>query len=100
MLNADMDTIVFGRTLSPYNREFGVAGSTGGGRVLLTLGGSVLGIGTDSAGGDRLPLGGRQIIGTGAMGTTAFGPASVTGFLGRSVQDVALFTKLSAEAKP
>jgi amidase len=50
--------------------------------------------------GDRLPLGGRQIIGTGAMGTTAFGPASVTGFLGRSVQDVALFTKLSAEAKP
>jgi amidase len=50
MLNADMDTIVFGRTLSPYNREFGVAGSTGGGRVLLTLGGSVLGIGTDSAG--------------------------------------------------
>ncbi|OQE24076.1 hypothetical protein PENFLA_c010G01449 [Penicillium flavigenum] len=97
--------------------EFGVAGSTGGEGALLALGGSVLGIGTDGAGsvrmpaavngvvgykpsGYRLPLDGRRIMGTGVMGTTAFGPVSVTGFLGRSVQDVALFTKLSAEAKP
>ncbi|KAJ6178737.1 hypothetical protein N7519_009198 [Penicillium mononematosum] len=85
MLNADTDSIVFGRTSNPYNREFGVAGSR---------------IGTDGAGGYRLPLDGRRIMGTGVMGTTEFGQLSVTGFLGRSVQDVALFTKLPAEAKP
>lgn len=117
MLNADTDSIVFGRTLNPYNREFGAAGSTGGEGALLALGGSTLGIGTDGAGsvrmpaavngvvgykpsGYRLPLDGRRIMGTGAIGTTAFGPVSSTGFLGRSVQDVVLFTKLTAEAKP
>ncbi|KAL2841043.1 amidase signature domain-containing protein [Aspergillus pseudoustus] len=117
MLNADTESIVFGRTVNPYNRGFGVAGSTGGEGALLALGGSTLGIGSDGAGsvrmpaavngivgykpsGYRLPLDGRRILGTGVVGTTTFGPVTVTGFLGRSVRDVRFFAKLSANAKP
>ncbi|KAL2813431.1 amidase signature domain-containing protein [Aspergillus granulosus] len=117
MLNADTDSIVFGRTVNPYNRDFGVAGSTGGEGALLAMGGSALGVGSDGAGsvrmpaavngvvgykpsGYRLPLDGRRVMGTGVLGTTTFGPVSVTGFLGRSVRDVQLFARLSANAKP
>jgi amidase len=117
MLNADTNSIVFGRTVNPYNRDFGAAGSTGGEGALLALGGSTLGIGSDGAGsvrmpaavngvvgykpsGYRLPLDGARILGAGVIGTTTFGPVTVTGFLGRSVRDVHLFARLSAEAKP
>ncbi|KAL4931441.1 amidase signature domain-containing protein [Aspergillus undulatus] len=117
MLNANTDSIVFGRTVNPYNRHFGVAGSTGGEGALIALGGSALGVGTDGAGsvrmpaavngvigykpsGYRLPLDGRRVMGTGVMGTTMLGPVTVPGFLGRSVRDAALFAKLTAESKP
>ncbi|KAJ0415439.1 amidase signature domain-containing protein [Aspergillus carlsbadensis] len=117
MLNADTDSIVFGRTVNPYNANFGVAGSTGGEGALLALGGSTLGIGSDGAGsvrmpaavngvvgykpsGYRLPLDGARILGAGVMGTTTFGPVTVTGFLGRSVRDLQFFARLSADAKP
>ncbi|KAL3496394.1 amidase signature domain-containing protein [Aspergillus germanicus] len=117
MLNADTDSIVFGRTVNPYNRDFGVAGSTGGEGALIALGGSTLGIGSDGAGsvrmpaavngvvgykpsGYRLPLDGARILGAGVIGTTTFGPVTVTGFLGRSVRDVQFFARLSADAKP
>ncbi|KAE8351823.1 amidase signature domain-containing protein [Aspergillus coremiiformis] len=117
MLNADTDSIVFGRTVHPYNRLFGVAGSTGGEGALLALGGSACGVGSDGAGsvrmpaavngvvgykpsGYRLPLDGRGIMGTGVMGTTTLGPVSVAGFLTRSVRDARLFTKLAANAQP
>lgn len=55
MLNVDTESIVFGRTVNPYNRSFGVAGSTGGEGALISLGGSALGIGTDGAGSVRMP---------------------------------------------
>ncbi|KAL3457571.1 amidase signature domain-containing protein [Aspergillus heterothallicus] len=117
MLNADTDSVVFGRTVNPYNREFGVAGSTGGEGAVIALGGSTFGVGSDGAGsvrmpaavngivgykpsGYRLPLDGRRIMGAGVVGTTTFGPVTVTGFLGRSVRDVQLFARLSADAKP
>ncbi|RDW72330.1 uncharacterized protein DSM5745_07502 [Aspergillus mulundensis] len=117
MLNADTDSIVFGRTVNPYNRDFAVAGSSGGEGALLALGGSTLGAGTDGAGsvrmpaavngvvgykpsGYRIPLDGRRVMGTGVIGSTILGPVSVTGFLGRSVRDIILFTKLTAEARP
>lgn len=35
-------------------------------------------------------------MGAGVVGTTAFGPVTVPGFLGRSVHDIALFSKLTA----
>ncbi|CEL10198.1 hypothetical protein ASPCAL13322 [Aspergillus calidoustus] len=97
MLNADTDSIVFGRTVNPYNRDFGAAGSTGGEGALLALGVSTLGIGSDGAGSVRMPA---ANFGAGVIGTTTFGPVTVTGFLGRSVRDVHLFARLSAEAKP
>lgn len=117
MLNADTDSIVFGRTVNPYNRLFGVAGSTGGEGALIALGGSTLGIGTDGAGsvrmpaavngvvgykpsGYRLPLDGRRVMGTGVIGATALGPVSVPGFLARSVRDISLFSRLTAQSKP
>ncbi|KAL4881746.1 amidase signature domain-containing protein [Aspergillus karnatakaensis] len=117
MLNADTDSIVFGRTVSPYNRAFGVAGSTGGEAALIALGGSALGVGTDGAGsvrmpaavngvvgykpsGYRLPLDSRAILGVGILGTTALGPVTVAGFLGRSVRDLALSARITAQARP
>ncbi|KAL4901432.1 hypothetical protein BDW74DRAFT_187668 [Aspergillus multicolor] len=117
MLNADTDSIAFGRTVNPYNRDFAVAGSSGGEGALLALGGSTLGVGTDGAGsvrmpaavngvvgykpsGYRIPLDGRRIMGTGVMGTTIVGPVSVTGFLGHSVRDIILFSKLTADSNP
>ncbi len=117
MLNADTDSIVFGRTVNPYNQLFGVAGSTGGEGALIALGGSTLGIGTDGAGsvrmpaavngvvgykpsGYRLPLDGRRVMGTGVIGATALGPVSAPGFLARSVRDISLFSRVTAQSKP
>ncbi|KAL4898744.1 amidase signature domain-containing protein [Aspergillus ambiguus] len=117
LLTADTDSIVFGRTTNAYRPDFGAGGSSGGEAALIALGGSAMGVGTDGAGsvrmpasvngvvgykpsGYRLPVDGRGVFGRGLVGTTAIGPVSVAGFIGRSVRDVRLFCKLVAEAKP
>lgn len=117
LLTSDTDSIVFGRTISPYNPSFGASGSSGGEGALLALGGSALGVGTDGAGsvrmpaavngligykpsGYRLPLDVRPVFGPGISGTSILGPVTVPGFLGRSVRDVRLFTRLVADAEP
>ena len=46
---------VFGRTDNPYNPDFTVGASTGGGGALLACGGSKIEIGTDIAGSVRIP---------------------------------------------
>lgn len=63
MLTADTDSIVFGRTVNAYHNKLGAAGSSGGEGVMLAMGGSPLGIGTDGAGSVRMPAFANGIIG-------------------------------------
>lgn len=117
LLTSDTDSIVFGRTVNPYNPSFGASGSSGGEGALVALGGSALGVGTDGAGsvrmpaavngivgykpsGYRLPLDVRPVFGPGISGTSILGGVTVPGFLGRSVRDMQLFTKLVADSEP
>ncbi|KAL7948114.1 amidase [Trichoderma barbatum] len=117
VLAADTDSIVFGRTVNPYNAEFGAGGSSGGEAALIAMGGSALGLGTDAAGSARMPaavcgvvgykssayripIDGQRILGKGIMGTTSLGPPGVSGFLARSVRDARLAAKTMADAKP
>ncbi|EHK22860.1 uncharacterized protein TRIVIDRAFT_29685 [Trichoderma virens Gv29-8] len=117
VLTADTDSIVFGRTVNPYNAEFGAGGSSGGEGALIAMGGSALGLGTDAAGSVRMPaavcgvvgykpsayripIDGQRILGKGIMGITSLGPPAVSGFLARSVRDARLAARVMAEAKP
>lgn len=117
MLTADTDSVVFGRTCNAYKAKFGAGGSSGGEGVVVAMGGSAAGIGTDGAGsvrmpafvngivglrpsGYRWPLDGRAILGKGVMGTTIVGPVSVAGPLTRSVRDAQLLLRLVSEARP
>lgn len=115
MLTADTDSIVWGRTANPYNTKFTSSGSSGGEAVLIAMGGSALGLGTDGAGsvrmpaavcgivgykpsGYRIPMDGQRIMDKGCLGTTMIGAVSVPGFLGRSLRDVTLASKIVADA--
>lgn len=117
MLTADTDSVVFGRTCNAFKADFGAGGSSGGEGVIVAMGGSAAGIGTDGAGsvrmpafvngivglrpsGYRWPLDGRAILGKGVVGTTAVGPVSVAGPLTRSVRDAQLLLRLISEARP
>ncbi|KAH8895464.1 amidase [Thozetella sp. PMI_491] len=117
LLNADTDSIVFGRTVNPYNAQFGAGGSSGGAAALQAMGGAALSLGTDGAGsvrmpaamcgvvgykpsGYRIPFDTQKILGAGAVGTTVLGPVPAAGFLGRSVRDLRLASKVVADAEP
>ena len=117
MLTADTDSVVFGRTCNANNSNLAAAGSSGGEGVVIAMGGSALGFGTDGAGsvrmpafvngvvgykpsGYRLPMDTRPIMRSGVVGTTALGPVSVAGILARSVRDAVLMTQLISEAEP
>lgn len=117
MLTADTDSIVHGRTCNAFRSDFGAGGSSGGEGVVVAMGGSAVGIGTDGAGsvrmpafvngivgvrpsGYRWPLDGRNILGKGVMGSSGIGPVSVAGPLTRSVRDAQLLFRLVSEAQP
>ncbi|KAL7929018.1 amidase [Trichoderma chlorosporum] len=117
VLTADTDSIVFGRTVNPYNAEFGAGGSSGGEGALIAMGGSVLGLGSDAAGSVRvpaavcgivgykpsayrIPIDGQKILGKGIIGLTSIGPPGVSGLLARSVRDARLAARVMAEAMP
>ena len=63
MMTADSDNNVFGRTLNPNNRNLTAGGSTGGEGSLITMRGSILGVGTDIAGSIRIPSSANGIYG-------------------------------------
>ncbi|PVH79359.1 amidase [Cadophora sp. DSE1049] len=115
-LTADSINQVFGRTLNPYNSSFGASGSSGGEGALLSMGGSLLGLGSDGAGsirmpaaangivgykpsGYRLPVDGRPMFGDGIIGITILGPVPVFGLMGRSVRDMRTACKLVCDQK-
>ncbi|KAG5998075.1 hypothetical protein E4U43_002503 [Claviceps pusilla] len=55
MMTADSENNIFGRTLNPNNTKLTAGGSSGGEGALVSLRGSILGVGTDIAGSIRIP---------------------------------------------
>ncbi|KAH8669370.1 amidase signature domain-containing protein [Ilyonectria robusta] len=116
-LAADTINVVFGRTLNAHKSGFGAGGSSGGEGTALAMGASLFGLGSDGAGsarmpamangvvgyrpsGYRLPADGRSILDPGIIGITQLGPVATFGFMGHSVRDIRLITKLVSDFKP
>ncbi|KAK7961842.1 amidase [Apiospora aurea] len=55
IMTGDSDNNVFGRTMNPRNTHLTAGGSTGGEGALIALRGSLLGVGTDIGGSNRVP---------------------------------------------
>ncbi|XP_036304350.1 vitamin D3 hydroxylase-associated protein-like isoform X2 [Pipistrellus kuhlii] len=57
LLSFDCSNPIYGQTLNPFNLKKTPGGSSGGEGALLSKGGSILGMGTDTGGSIRLPAG-------------------------------------------
>ncbi|KAK9460872.1 amidase signature domain-containing protein [Lipomyces oligophaga] len=55
IMHVETETILYGRTVNPYNRNLSSGGSTGGEGALLGLNATPLGMGTDIGGSARWP---------------------------------------------
>jgi amidase len=111
IMTGDSDNNFFGRTLNPRNTALTAGGSKGGEGALLTLRGSVLGVGTDIGGSIRVPSvcngiyrfrpsvglvpheGVRDLTPPGTDGVR-----SSAGPMATSLRDVALFLKTTMQA--
>ncbi|KAJ6547162.1 amidase [Mycena capillaripes] len=97
---------VFGRTVNPYNGNFTSGGSSGGEAALLSMDGSALGVGSDIGGSLRMPTAFCGIyslkpsplrvsyIGAGTPVPGFEGITSVAGPMGRSVEDLEIFSRV------
>lgn len=103
----------FGRVLNPYNINLSAGGSTGGGSALITLRGSVLGVGTDIGGSVRGPAGNCGIYGFKPTAYTLpmrdfirggfaaeLNILGSTGPLCNTLRDAELFMRTILESKP
>ncbi|KAF7572050.1 hypothetical protein PtrM4_095500 [Pyrenophora tritici-repentis] len=114
MMTADSHNNIFGRTLNPHKLSHTAGGSTGGEGALLAMKGSVLGVATDVAGSNRIPViccGGSSLkptagrvpfaggVAVGRLGNPGSIPV-VIGPCGRSIRDYALFMDSVIGAKP
>jgi amidase len=109
---ADSDNNVFGKTLNPRNPTLTAGGSTGGEGVLITLRGSILGVGTDIGGSIRVTAlcngiyGFRISVGLiphdGVRNLTVPGADGVRSSVGptaTSIRDCALFLRTVMESE-
>ncbi|KAJ7273340.1 amidase [Mycena rebaudengoi] len=97
---------VFGRTTNPYNSHYTCGGSSGGEAALLSMDGSALGVGTDIGGSLRIPTAYCGIyslkpspyrvsfVGSGSPVPGFEGIITLAGPMGRSVDDLELFSRL------
>ncbi len=114
MMTADSHNNIFGRTLNPNNLSHTAGGSTGGEGALLAMKGSVMGVATDIAGSNRIPViccGGSSLkptagrvpfaggVAVGRLGSPSSIPV-VIGPCGRSTRDYELFLKSVVSAQP
>ncbi|KAF4549457.1 Amidase-like protein 11 [Elsinoe fawcettii] len=116
-MTGDTYNNIFGRTCNAHNSQLGAGGSSGGEGAAVAMGASLLGLGSDAAGsirvpaavngvvgykpsGYRIPADGRAMYDPGVMGLAQIGPVAVFGFLGRSIRDVKLASKIVADAQP
>jgi amidase len=98
----DTENVIYGRTHNPYNPACTPGGSSGGEAALIAVGGSPLGLGSDSGGSIRLPAHYCGVAGikptTGRVPNTGAydhpggltDPRTQVGLLARSVADLAL----------
>ncbi|KAK8122807.1 amidase [Apiospora sp. TS-2023a] len=113
IMTGDSDNNVFGRTLNPRNTRLTAGGSTGGEGALLALRGSILGVGTDIGGSNRVPAvcngvyGCRPSVGIiphgGVRDLTVPGTVGVmssAGPLATSMRDISLFLQTIMQAGP
>ncbi len=99
---------VFGRTRNPWNPERTAGGSTGGGAAALAAGMVALADGTDLGGSLRMPASFCGVVGLrpspGLVPTVPsdylWDRLSVTGGMGRTAEDVALFLQAAAGPSP
>ena len=63
MFSFECSNPVYGATLNPHDPSRGPGGSSGGEAALMSLGGSLLGIGTDIAGSTRIPAAFSGVVG-------------------------------------
>lgn len=99
---------VFGRTHNPWNPERSAGGSTGGGAAGLVTGMMALAEGTDLGGSLRIPASFCGVVGlrpsVGLVPTVpsdyAWDTLQVTGGMGRTAGDVALFLQATAGPSP
>ncbi|KAF2813069.1 fatty-acid amide hydrolase [Mytilinidion resinicola] len=112
MMIAETVNNVFGRTVNPLNRALTSGGSSGGESALIVFGGSPLGIGTDIGGSLRIPAACtgiftlRPSLGrfptlrarSGLAGQEAV--ASVNGPMGKTLDDIVLFSKTVVGLEP
>ncbi|KAK8016857.1 hypothetical protein PG993_015046, partial [Apiospora rasikravindrae] len=112
IMTGDSDNNVFGRTLNPRNIHLTAGGSTGGEGALLALRGSLLGVGTDIGGSNRVPsvcngvYGLRPSVGVvphgGVRDLTVPGTVGVmssAGPLATSMRDISLFLRTVMQAE-
>ena len=106
MMTADSHNNVFGRTLNPHRLNLTPGGSSGGEGALISMRGSLMGVGTDVAGSVRIPALCCGIVGfkptadrvpysglTSAERPGFMGIASCAGPLCTSVRDAELFAR-------
>ncbi len=105
----EADNPLYGRTNNPLNFNFSCGGSSGGEGAIIAALGSPLGLGTDLGGSVRIPAAFCGILGfkptmwrnydfSRIIENVQFNSiCSVTGILGRSVEDLALVGKLIGE---
>jgi amidase len=110
--STECDNPVFGATKNPYNTEFTSGGSSGGESALIGSQGSILGIGSDYGGSLRVPASFCGVYSfkptSGRFPTAGHFPimsgqdsiATVTGPLGKSVDDIAAMFKYVAQSEP
>lgn len=107
MMTADSHNNIFGRTLNPYRLNLTPGGSSGGEGALVSMRGSVMGVGTDVGGSVRIPALCCGIVGFKPTGNRvpyggltsgerpgSMGIVSCAGPLCHSVRDAELFARV------
>lgn len=109
MMISDCSNPIYGRSLNPHNTDRTPGGSSGGEGVLVSSGGSPLGLGTDIGGSIRMPAAWCGVYGIkpteGRFSTHKLSPdifigldslTATCGPIARNVEDAALFYRVVA----
>ncbi|VVT48438.1 uncharacterized protein SAPINGB_P001779 [Magnusiomyces paraingens] len=112
LMHLECESVVFGRTVNPYNRNLTSGGSSGGEGAALGFGSSCIGLGTDIGGSIRNPAAMNGVFGIKLtanrlpVGDTFFinggseAIAGAVGPMGRTIEICELLTKVVCDAEP
>ncbi|KAH8926192.1 amidase [Atractiella rhizophila] len=113
MMTGESHNNVFGPVLNPHNRTLTPGGSSGGEAALLTMKGSLMGLGTDIAGSVRMPAActgiyalkpsTQRLFSTWGSGTTVPGQESIApcyGPMSSSVEGIEILCQAISDGQP